>query len=230
MTMSLSSLRDRYPILEWVAPFAVFMLLLAVSPLLGIPQPWESVFRVGVLSLVIVLFSWRVVSSLRIKHALGSVVLGLAVCLLWIGPDYLIPGWREHWLFQNSVMGTLKTSIPPAELADPLVVILRIIRAALLVPILEELFWRGWLPRWIVNPDWKKVPLGSYSVMAFVITAVLFATEHGPYWDVGLLCGFIYNWWMWRTKSLGDLILVHAVTNAALSGFVMITGEYQYWM
>lgn len=228
--MPLTSLRERYPVLEWVTPFAVFMLLLAVSPMLGIAQPWESVLRVAILTLVIVLFSGRIVRAMRVRHALGSVVLGLGVCLLWIGPDYLIPGWREHWLFQNAVMGTLKTSIPPAELADPLVVVLRIVRAALLVPILEELFWRGWLPRWIVNNDWQKVPIGSYSVAAFVLTAVLFATEHGPYWDVGLICGLIYNWWMWRTKSLGDLVLVHAVTNAALSGFVLVTGEYQYWM
>ena len=48
--------------------------------------------------------------------------------------------------------------------------------------------------------------------------------------EVGLLCGLIYNWWMWRTKSLGDIILVHAVTNAALSAYVLVTGKYEYWM
>jgi hypothetical protein len=35
---------------------------------------------------------------------------------------------------------------------------------------------------------------------------------------------------MWRTRSLGDLVLVHGVTNAALSGFVLVTGKYEYWM
>ncbi len=47
--------------------------------------------------------------------------------------------------------------------------------------------------------------------------AILFASEHGPYWDVGLITGVIYNWWMVRTKSVADCILMHAVTNAALS-------------
>lgn len=226
----MTSLSERYPSIPWIAPFAVFMLLLAVAPSLPFGQPWESIFRVGVLALVIVLASGKIVRTLRVKHALASIALGVAVCALWVAPDLLIPGWRSHWLFQNGITGTLKTSIAPTELADPLVLVLRIVRAAILVPILEELFWRGWLPRWIVNNDWQKVPLGSYNTLAFIGTALLFASEHGPFWEVGLLCGLIYNWWMWRTKSLGDIILVHAVTNAALSAYVLVTGKYEYWM
>ncbi|MES2521965.1 MAG: CAAX prenyl protease-related protein [Gemmatimonadota bacterium] len=226
----MQSLLTRYPSLAWIAPFAIFMLLLAVAPSLPFGQPWESVFRVGTLVLVIAVFSGRIVRSMRVEHAVGSVLLGLAVCALWVAPDLLFPGWRAHWLFQNSVTGTVQTSIAPSELADPLVMLLRITRAALLVPILEELFWRGWLPRWIVNNDWQKVQLGTYNTLAFVATAVLFASEHGPFWEVGLACGLIYNWWMWRTRSLGDLVLVHGVTNAALAGFVLVTGKYEYWM
>jgi CAAX prenyl protease-like protein len=228
--MAEHSLIRQYPSLPWIAPFAVFMIVLAVGPSVPMPQPWESILRVGVLVAVMLTISKDVVLSLRVRHAMPSVLLGLAVCAMWVAPDQLFPGWREHWLFQNSITGTVKTSIPPSELADPLVVILRVVRAALLVPILEELFWRGWVPRWIVNSDWQKVPLGTFNVLAFVATALLFAIEHGPFWEVGLLCGFIYNWWMWKTKSLGDIVLVHAVTNAALSGFVMVTKQYAYWM
>ena len=35
---------------------------------------------------------------------------------------------------------------------------------------------------------------------------------------------------MLRTKSLGDVTLAHAVTNALLSGYVLMTGQWQYWM
>ena len=226
----MKDLLNRYPVLPWIAPFAVFMLLLATAPYLPFGQPWESVFRVSVLGAVIILTSGSLLRTLRVQHWMGSVLLGIAVCALWVAPDQLIPGWRSHWLFQNSITGKISNSIAPADLANPLVVTLRIIRATLLVPILEELFWRGWLPRWVVNPDWKTVPLGRYTTTAFVATAVLFAMEHSPYWEVGLLCGLIYNWWFWRTKSLGDIILVHAVTNGALSAFVFLTGKYEYWM
>ena len=91
---------------------------------------------------------------------------------------------------------------------------LRTLRAAVFVPIAEELFWRGWLMRWIISQDFTKVPLGAWSARAFWIVAVLFAVEHGALWDVGLAAGILYNWWMLRTKSLGDVILAHGVTNA----------------
>ncbi len=226
----MNSLLQKYPSLPWIAPFAVFMVWLPVGPSLPLAQPWESIVRVGVLVITIAWFSTSILRTLRVQHVVGSVALGLAVCALWVAPDLLIPGWRSHWLFQNSITGTLKNSIAPTDLENALVMSLRFARAALLVPILEELFWRGWMPRWIVNNDWQKVPLGTYNVAAFLITAVLFASEHGPYWEVGLLCGLIYNWWMMRTKSLGDVILVHAVTNAALSTFVLVTKRWEYWM
>jgi uncharacterized protein len=99
----------------------------------------------------------------------------------------------------------------------------------LIVPVVEELFWRAWLMRWLINTDFQQVKLGTYSPLAFWVTAVLFASEHGPYWDVGLLTGIIYNSWMIRTKSVGNCILMHAVTNGALSAYVIATAQWQYW-
>jgi membrane protease YdiL (CAAX protease family) len=74
------------------------------------------------------------------------------------------------------------------------------------------------------------VPLGTYTTFAFWGTALLFAAEHGPFWEVGLACGVIYNWWMRRTGSLGDLILTHAVTNLVLSLFTIATARWVFWM
>lgn len=217
--------------LAWVGPFAVFMLWLALDGQLPLEQPIKEVVRDLVILGSILVFSRRVLAehARRAPHWLASIGLGLAVCALWVAPDLLVPGWRDSALFQNDITGRLKTSIAPAELT-PLMLVLRTMRAALLVPVLEELFWRGWLPRWLQDSRFHRVPLGAYTTFAFVGTAVLFAAEHGPYWEVGLLCGVIYNWWMWRTRSLGDLILVHATTNLALSLFVIGTQRWTYWM
>ena len=84
--------------------------------------------------------------------------------------------------------------------------------------------------RWLVKDDFASVPLGTYTPRSFWITAVLFAAEHGPYWEVGLIAGIIYNWLMIRTRSIGDCILAHAITNAILSAFVIATGRWEYWM
>lgn len=151
------------------------------------------------------------------------------VCAIWIAPDLLWPEWRSHWLFQNSITGRLRTSIPPEELS-PIMLALRTARAALLVPLIEELFWRGWLPRWLQDARVDRVPMGQYTRFAFWATVVLFAAEHGPYWEVGLIAGIIYNEWMRRTGSLGDLVIAHATTNLCLSLFVIGTERWTYWM
>jgi len=141
-----------------------------------------------------------------------------------------VQGWRDHWLFTNGITGKVESSLPVSARNDWLVLGLRAARAAILVPIAEELFWRGWLPRLIANPDWEEVPLGHYTRLAFWATAALFAVEHGPYWEVGLLSGVIYSWWMIRTRSLGDLIVAHGVTNLCLSAYVLTTDRWEYWM
>jgi uncharacterized protein len=142
----------------------------------------------------------------------------------------MFPGYRHHWLFENPLLGAPKGALDVASQTRPVILALRTFRAVILVPILEELFWRAWLMRWIISPDFEKVPLGKYVPMSFWVVAVLFASEHGSYWDVGLLTGVIYNAWMVKSKSLGDLILTHAVTNACLSAYVIVAGKWEYWL
>ena len=84
--------------------------------------------------------------------------------------------------------------------------------------------------RWLQDSDFTKVPLGKFTPLAFWGTAVLFAAEHGSFWEVGLVCGIVYNWWMHRTRSLGDLIVAHGVTNLALSAYVIYTERWLFWM
>ena len=214
--------------LAWIGPFVVFLAWLALDKYLPIANPAKELLRDGVLIAAIFGFARRLVPTTA-PYWMSSIGLGLAVFVVWIAPDALIPGWRSQWLFQNSVTGHITTSIPPAELT-PLMLALRLGRAALLVPIIEELFWRGWLPRWLQNSQFARIPLGQYTSFAFWTTAVLFAVEHGPFWELGLVCGIIYNWWMRRTRSLGDLMLVHGVTNLALSVYVIVTGRWMFWM
>jgi CAAX protease family protein len=223
------SLVDRYPSLPYVAPFATFMLLLAVGPRLPLGLRAEAVLRIGLVTLVLLVFSRNVI-SLRVRHWSTSIALGIGVFALWIAPDVLLPEFRSSWLFSNGFTGRVEGTLPEAARTDAFVLTLRFARAAVLVPIVEELFWRGWLPRWIDHmDDFREVPLGRYTTASFVLTALLFASEHGAMWDVGLAAGLLYNFWMRRTRNLGDLILAHAVTNACLSMYVVTRGRWEYW-
>lgn len=214
--------------IPYAGPMAAFLGLLWLGPRLGLGE-WEFPLRVVVLSLVL-WFCSRHVITLRASYWLASTAVGVAVFAIWVAPDLLVPGWRSHWLFQNPVTGSVATSIDTTLLTSPMVLLFRTIRAVVLVPVIEELFWRGWLMRWLIRNDFQAVPLGAYSASSFVITALLFASEHGPYWEVGLAAGLIYNAWMVRTRNLADCIVAHAVTNAVLCGFVIAAGKWEYWL
>ena len=218
----------QHPAIPYVGPFVVLLLFLAVGPYLPFGR-WEYPFRVAVLSAALYWLSRKAI-SLRVRFVLGSLLLGIAVFLVWIGPDFLWPGYRSHWLFENAITGKARSSLPESYRLEWMVLLFRTLRAVMLVPIIEELFWRAWLMRWLIDGDFQRVPLGAYSARAFWITALLFASEHGAYWEVGLLAGIAYNWWMVRTKNLGDCILAHAATNVALSVYVMLAGKWEYWM
>ena len=197
---------------------------LPVSPALLYPS------RVVVVAAVLIVFSRHLI-SFRAGHWAGSVLVGIAVFVLWVMPDVLWPAYRNHWLFDNSLVGSARSSASSDLRTDVVFIAFRVFGSVALVPILEELFWRGWLMRWLIRPeDFQSVRPGAYTHYSFWVTAVLFAAEHGPYWDVGLLAGIIYNWWMVRTGRLADCIVAHAVTNGLLAAYLLRSGAWQYWM
>jgi len=200
--------------------------MLAIQPYVPLPAPARLL-----VSLTAILYVSREPLRGWPSSPLVSIMIGLAVFAVWIGPDIIAPAWRMSILFNNPVVGHPAGNTPPSLKNDAFFLFFRIAISVVAVPILEELFWRGWLMRWLIDgDDFRRVPLGKYAPMAFWITAVLFAAEHGSFWDVGLLAGVIYNWWMVRTRNLWDCIIAHAVTNAALAAWVVLAGQWQYWL
>jgi CAAX protease family protein len=218
---------DRKALIGYTAPFAAFVGLMGLEHVLGLPPSVFYPLRLLVTALLLVSVS-RPYLKLRPIYPISSLAMGALVFAVWIAPDLLFH-YRRFWLFDNPIMGQPVSTIPPELHGNPGFIAIRIAGAALVVPILEELFWRGWLMRWLIQPKFRDVPLGTFAAGPFWIVAALFASEHGSYWEVGLLAGIAYNWWAVRTRSLADCILAHAVTNAILSGYVLLSGQWQYW-
>ncbi len=219
---------ENYPSLRYIAPFVAFLVFLAIDGRVSLDTAWGAPLRVLALGFVCYL-CWPEELALGPSMPLASFLVGTLVFLLWIAPDLLVRGYRENPLFSNAVIGHVHSSLRPAALHSPWILFWRSVRAVVVVPIVEELFWRAWLMRWLIDNNFRRVPLGAFSPFAFWATAILFASEHGPYWDVGLVTGIVYNLWMIRTKSVADCILMHAVTNALLSAYVIAAAQWQYW-
>jgi uncharacterized protein len=212
----------------YVAPFLAFVAVMAAEKALIPNSQLLYPIRFAVVLAAILLLSRPYLRS-RPSMPFASIAVGVAVFLIWVAPDRLFH-YRHFWLFENPITGMVSSSIGGDLKLTWWFVPIRTLGTVVTVPIAEELFWRGWLMRWWIDPHFEKVPLGKYVPSAFWIVAILFASEHGPYWDVGLIAGVIYNWWLIHTKNLADCILAHAVTNALLAAWVVATGAWQYWL
>jgi len=222
--------KQKHPAVPYVAPFATFMLFVALAHWLPLSPALLYPLRVVVVAAILLGWS-RYLISFRAGNWAGSILVGIMVFVLWIAPDVLWPAYRNHWLFDNSLVGSAQSSVPHDVKGNLVFVALRVFGSVALVPVLEELFWRGWLMRWLVRPEnFLSVRLGTYTHYSFWITALLFAAEHGSYWEVGLLAGVLYNWWMVRTGRLADCIVAHAVTNGVLAAYVLYSGRWEYWL
>jgi hypothetical protein len=216
--------------IAYVAPFLAFIGIMAVERMIPLPPQWMYLVRFLIVSTLIGALSWPYL-SFRPSAPLASIAIGVAVFVIWVAPDVLFgDSYRHYWLFENSITGAAASSLDPRLRTNIAFMLLRSISSAILVPIFEELFWRDWLMRWLIDKDFLSVPLGKYVPSAFWIVALLFASEHGPYWEVGLAAGIVYNWWIVRTRNLADCILAHGITNAVLCAYVLATGQWQYWL
>ena len=224
--MSTQQASSRAATLAHVAPFAGFVGIMAVEKTLSVPPDIAYTIRFLAVCALVLIFSWRYL-PFRPSNLAASIGIGVAVFIIWIGPD-LIFGYRDSILFSNAITGKPESSFPADLVKQTWFIAVRTFSCMALVPIVEELFWRGWLMRWLIHHNFLKVPLGKYDPLSFWVVAVLFAVEHGPYWEVGLAAGIIYNWWIVRTRNLADCILAHAVTNGLLSAYVVSTGKWQY--
>jgi CAAX prenyl protease-like protein len=99
---------------------------------------------------------------------------------------------------------------------------------SLLVPMIEEVFYRSFLYRMIVRPDFLEVPLRAWNPMAFAGTCLLFGLSHPGQWLAAIACAALYQGLVLRYGRLGDAMVAHGVTNGIISVYAISTGQWQF--
>lgn len=209
--------------LPYVLPFALYMAVLALQTpeRLAWLYPAKTLVVAGALA-----FFWQRYTELKVGWSALAVVVGVVAIVIWIALDPLYPGLSR-------LMGS-QPSLPfdPYQIANDVsrttFLSFRVVGAVLVVPLMEELFWRGFLIRWLVKDDFKSVPVGAFTPFSFWVTVALFGAEHEQ-WLAGLICGALYNGLLYRTKSLFACVVAHATSNALLAAWVLAHGEWQLW-
>jgi hypothetical protein len=149
-----------------------------------------------------------------------SILVGLLVFVLWINMDWQFGTFGKP-------QGLNPTLLPDGFTRHAMTIV-RIAGAAIVVPVMEELFWRSFLIRYIIDNDFEKVPIGRFTWLSFLISTALFGMEHNLFL-AGMMAGVAYNLLLYYTRSIAQCIVAHSVTNLALGIYVINTGKWYFW-
>jgi CAAX prenyl protease-like protein len=205
------------PLLRYLTPFAAFLLLSFLQGTVeGTTFWWMYAAKIlAVAALIALLFRgyWQEIPG---KFDWRAVAVGLGVLALWL---------VNYHLFYDTAQS------PGAFDASSQILLLKILGSSLIIPVIEELFFRSFLMRYLVQSDFLSVPLGRYTAFSFWVTAIVFAAMHPAWqWGAALAAGAAYGAYLVKTKNLVGCILAHATTNFGLALYIIATGEWALWM
>jgi len=214
---------ERSSIDYWIPMVTFGVLTVGESYLPPVWFPAAYIFKA--LAVTACLFIWRApLADIRFdaRVVLPSILIGLVVFMLWVGVDTLVP--YPH-------LGT-RTAFDPTPLQGsgwwPVFLSARLFGLVLMVPVMEEVFWRSFLLRFLTQSDFRKLPIGTFSSTALWVMVAASAFSH-PEWLVAVIASLAYALWIKRSRSLFGAIVAHAATNGALGAYVLATREWQYW-
>ena len=214
-----------------ILPFALYMAFLAIEGAVvdfAPALPWLDVrwlYPVKIAAVVAALWYYRsfyVELHSRPTWFWGGLIaplLGLVVFVLWINMD-------SGWMNLGGAVGFDPRDSTGAF--DWPLVLTRLAGAALVVPLMEELFWRSFLMRWIQEHHFLELAPVQIGLRAILISSVLFGLEHSL-WLAGIVAGLAYAWLYRASGNLWPPIIAHATTNLVLGLWVLNTGAWQFW-
>ena len=172
------------------------------------------------------IFPWRF-SPWSLLWGLAGVVLWVALCE---------PQWESRILGLIGLGGLLpeRPAVNPfdsfSSQAIAWFLLLRFAVLALIVPLAEELFIRGWLVRYLeAQENWDVQSLASVGWTA-QLGVIAYAVLTHPQEAIAAVVWFgMVNWWMKRTGNIWDCVLVHAVTNGLLGVWILYSGQWRLW-
>jgi exosortase E/protease (VPEID-CTERM system) len=152
-------------------------------------------------------WSWR-------GPAVGAGIFGIwIVCAHFLLPAAampeklaaMCPAWRASWIAGRAAA------------------------AIVTVPIAEELAYRGFLMRRLIDADFESVPFRSVGWLPLTVTAVIFGLAHGALWLPGIAAGMAFGLILVRRGSLGEAVAAHVTANALVAASVLGAGQWQLW-
>jgi uncharacterized protein len=210
------------PVLARLIPFVAFALLTLVQGRFGdAAQYWIYALKTIVAAWLLWLMR-SLLPEMKWKFSWEAIAAGVAVFIAWVGLDGHYPMFEREGDF-NPVR-----SYGQGSALSLIFIGVRILGSSLVVPMIEEVFYRSLLYRYIIHSQFLKIPLNRFDLRAFLIAGALFGFSHFE-WIPGILCAFTYQALVCRKNRLGDAISAHAITNLLLGIWIVARKSYYFW-
>lgn len=232
------------PIKVRFVPFLLFAILTTFQGYFGDASRY---WIYGLKSLAGAGMVWAIypyVQEMRWKLSWEAIVVGVGVLVMWVGIDPYYPKLGEimnQWV--NPLLKAVGFNPKPGQPVPPwnpheafgdqsilawLCIIVRLLGSTLVVPPLEEVFYRSFVYRYIEKSDFQSVSMGYLALRPLIITSLIFGFTHEQ-WLAGILCGLIFQGLVIYKQRLSDVIVAHAITNFLLALYVIWKGAWQFW-
>ncbi len=232
MTSSTDSITPgKRKLIAHALPMFVFIALLAFCGLLkrpggpfwlAAPEFWIYPLQTFLCAALLVFF-WREYEFHPLRRTVFALSIALFVFVLWIAPQQFL-----H--FPARTVGFNPDTLAANPISYWTTLILRFLRLVLVVPLVEEIFWRGFLLRYLISERFEEIRFGTFSWLSFTIVTLAFGLSHSMAdWPAALITGVLYNLVAYRTRSLTACVLTHALTNLALGLWIVATRQWGFW-
>jgi hypothetical protein len=220
----MSFLRQKFaasPEYARILPFGIFVALTYAQGHLGPGSTYWVYLLKTLVGAWLIWESRKFVEEMRWALSWEAVVVGVAVCAVWIGLDGLYPRLAKP-----------EASWDPGSLwGEPAWIwnAVRLIGSSVVVPPIEEVFYRSFLYRYFVRLNFLTMPLNQFHGLSFIVTSSIFGLVHPDRWLAGILCGMAYQGLVLRKNRLGDAMTAHGITNFLLGVWVLWRRQWSFW-
>ncbi|MBL8086470.1 MAG: CAAX prenyl protease-related protein [Chthonomonas sp.] len=220
----IAKFEGKYPWLPYVLPMALFMGITAVEGKSEANYPLIYIAKV-IIVVIALLMCRTALRDIRFdkQWIMPSIALGLVMLGVWVNVEQGI---------QYSKMGARSAFNPFEKIDDPTLrnvwMAFRFMGLALVVPVMEELFWRSFGLRIATQTDFLKLKIGEFSTTGFGIVVAVFAFSH-PEWVPAAIFAAVTGLWVYHTRSIFACIVLHAVTNLGLGLYVVTQHQWKFW-
>ncbi len=213
------------PVYARVAPFIIFVALTYGQGKLGPASAYWFYFAKTIVGAWLIFEMRPCVEEMRWAFSWEAVIVGIAIFAIWVGID----PYYHKFVKQGSTGNPAETFGAHSPLAY-FFNIVHILGMTLVVPPLEEVFYRSFLYRYIASQNFLAVPFNRFLPLPFFVTIALFGCSHAE-WLAGIICGAAYQWLVIRKNRLGDAMTAHAITNFILGVYIVWHGgdAWRFW-